>query len=92
MSDAGRVVQLRASSNAPKVSGTLAASIRADASDTEIVVGSDLVYAGVQEFGWAGHNIAAQPFLRPALEDSTNEVAPLFRRDVEKALSHVQGA
>jgi HK97 gp10 family phage protein len=92
LEDAGRVVQLRASSNAPKLSGTLSRSIRADAGGQDVTVGSDVVYAGVQEYGSAVRNIPAQPYLRPALEDSTGEVVDLFARDAQKALSHVKGA
>jgi hypothetical protein len=90
--EAGRVVQLRAAANAPKASGTLANSIRAESSGTEVSVMSDLVYAPVQEFGWPGHSIAAQPYMRPALLDSRSAVEAVYARDVSKAVGSIRGA
>src|SRR5262245_61710798 len=72
--EAGRLVQSRASSLAPKMTGALSRSIQATTEGNEVVVGSGLVYAGVQESGWPGHNIEAQPYLRPGLEQSTDQV------------------
>jgi phage gpG-like protein len=87
----GQAIRTRASSRAPKLSGRLAQSIRANAAGDTVSVGSDLVYAPVQEFGWAGHGIAAQPYLMPA----ANEVGawlPFYEDEVQGLLNNVRGA
>jgi phage gpG-like protein len=89
--EAGRLVQQRARGYAPKVSGTLATSITVDAGGSEAVVASPLVYAGVQEYGWAGHNITAQPFLRPAMADQDMVVKP-YADATAKAVAQIRGA
>lgn len=71
--------------------GTLRRSIRVDDAGVPrfIDVGSDLVYAGVHELGSPGRRIPARPFLQPAAEKITPQIARLFEdeweRDVEGA-------
>jgi phage gpG-like protein len=88
---AGRVVQQRASGLAPVRTGALARSITVATGDG-VTVGSGLPYAGVQEVGWAARNIQAQPFLRPALADSTTEVQAAYLANVDANLKRVKGA
>jgi hypothetical protein len=88
---AGRLVQQRARGYAPKASGALAQSIVADASGTEVAVSSPLIYAGVQEYGWAAHNISAQPFLQPAMADVDTVLKP-YEAAVDKAVAQIRGA
>lgn len=90
--EAGRVVQLRASSAAPKLSGALARSIRVESSGEEVSILSDLVYAPVQEFGWPGHGIAAHPYMRPALLDSRSAVEAVYAREVSNEVGSIHGA
>lgn len=91
-SSTSRLVQSRARGNAPKRTGRLAGSLVAASTGTEARVSSGVVYAGVIHYGWAAHNIRANPFLVPAAEDST----PVWRRfyvaDVNTALAMVKGA
>jgi phage gpG-like protein len=88
---AGRLVAQGGQVRAPVVTGRLAGSIRASTADGEAVIGSALPYAGVQEYGWAGHGIAAQPFLRPALDASEALVLRAMEADAQAALSIVKG-
>jgi len=90
--EAGRIVALRASANAPKLTGTLSRSISAESSAGEVTISTDLVYAPVQEFGWPGHGIAAQPYMRPALLDSRSAVEAAYARDVSKEVGSIHGA
>lgn len=88
--EAGRIIVQRASGNAPKLSGALARSITASTSGTEVEVSSSLDYAPVQEFG-GGNNIAAQPYMRPALLDSTDAVVAAYGRAVAHEVSKIHG-
>jgi hypothetical protein len=88
---AGQLIKQRAQQLAPKVSGSLARSIDASTAGVGVTVGSDLIYAGVQEYGWPGHNIVAQPFLRPAAED-TDQWVQFYEDEAQRALSKVKGA
>lgn len=87
----GQYIRTRAASLAPKRSGALAQSIRADTAGEGVSVGSDLVYAPVQEYGSANLNIAAQPFLRPAADD-TGVWVEFYADDVQRLLDTVKGA
>jgi HK97 gp10 family phage protein len=87
---AGQYVRQRASSLAPKLTGALSQSIRADTGGVGVAIGSDLVYAGVQEFGSAAKGIRAQPFLRPAAEDTA--WVQFYEDEVQRKLATVKGA
>lgn len=90
--DAGRIVQQRGRSGAPKRSGRLAASVTAGSDGDDVTVSSRLVYAGVIHNGWAGHNISANPFLARALESSKGEITRQYVVEAQKALGHIRGA
>lgn len=65
----GSKVAQTASAIAPKSSGALAGSVKANKAKQKIQIragGAKVPYAGVQEYGWAARNIQAQPFLRRA--------------------------
>lgn len=70
-----------ARAKAPKLTGRLAGSIQATNGTNEVTItaGSGLEYAGVQEYGWAGHNIEGQHYMYRAL-------------DVGNALEEVDGS
>jgi phage gpG-like protein len=88
---AGRIVAQRAAVAAPKESGTLSRSVTAETTDTEVLVGSDLVYAPVQEFGSGSHNIAPHPYLIPALEASAAQVAAAYAEEAQRVLDGIHG-
>lgn len=89
--EAGRIVAERAAEHAPKATGTLARSIHASADGDVVSVSTDLLYGAVQEYGWSGHNIAAHPYMRPALADSTDQIVSAYARDVQHELDSVHG-
>lgn len=59
-----------------QVSGKLASSVSQRSSQTEAAVGSNLVYAGVHQFGSTKQNIPARPFLRMQ-DDDIDEILDL---------------
>lgn len=89
--EAGRLVASRAVEHAPKASGTLSRSIHASTEGDVVSVSTDLLYGAVQEYGWSGHNIAAHPYMRPALADSTDQIVAAYARDVQNELNNVRG-
>ena len=89
--EAGRIVVMRAASLGPKLSGALANSVTADAFGDGVAVGSGLPYAGVTEFG-GGNNIPAQPYLVPALVESTDQVLAAYTKGAQAELAKVKGA
>jgi hypothetical protein len=56
-----------------RASGNLAAGWQTDGIATEARFSNDVVYAGVQEFGWSEHNI-----------EPTNAIARAFEQNSEK--------
>jgi len=87
---AAQTIRTRAQSLAPVDTGALARSIRADAADTEITVGTDIRYGRFQEYGTV--NTPASPYLRPALEASTHQVVEAYTAEIENKLEKVHGA
>lgn len=60
-----------ARARAPKLTGRLAGSIQANQprnNKVEIIAGNGLRYAGVQEFGWAQHNIEGTNYMFGTLD------------------------
>jgi len=72
-------------------SGALAASFAAAVADDGVTVSSPLVYAGVQEFGWARHRITPSRALTSSLDDAAPAVETIYTRAVEAALGKVRG-
>ena len=93
---AALVAQNDAKRRAPYLTGTLRRSIHMEDSGTNAVaVGTDVPYARRIEYGFAGtdkrgrtYHQAAQPYLRPALDENKREIRQEFAnalRDVLKA-------
>jgi len=76
---------------APKRTGRLAGSITSSSDNTGAQVVASVVYAKVQEYGWQQRNIAAQPYLRPALADNHDAVVAMYADRVDAVLSTVKG-
>jgi HK97 gp10 family phage protein len=87
---AGQAVRIRASSLAPVDTGALARSIRAEATGTEVTVGTPIPYAPFQEYGT--NTVPASPYLRPALEAATGLIVDGYRAEVDQKLGKVKGA
>lgn len=88
---AARIAQ-DAARRAPKRTGRLAGSIAAQSDKTGAIVTASVVYAKVQEYGWAQRNIAAQPYLRPSLGDNRDEVLAMYSDRMKTVVSQVKGA
>jgi phage gpG-like protein len=89
-SDVARGIRARA--QPPRRTGRLAASLTSSATDTEAVVGSDLVYAPVIEHGWPAHGIEARHFLADAAEASTASSIQVYVKGIGDVLVSVKGA
>lgn len=88
----GEVLRARAASNAPKVTGRLAGSVRVKVTATETVVASALVYARRVNYGMPSVGQPAQPFMTDALGDTQREIVARYERAIGAAISHVRGA
>lgn len=91
----GRFVGTQAVLRAPKVTGTLAGSMRPGAAKTQAVVrfgSAGVPYAGVIHWGWPGHNIAPNPFASTAAEETESVWLPWYMRRVDEIVSRVKGA
>ena len=55
----------------------------------EILVGTDVVYADVQEFAAFQHKIGQSPYLRPALDNNKTEVRDEVKRAIQSVLRKV---
>ena len=88
---AARVAQ-DAARRAPKRTGRLAGSIGATSDKSGGQVTASVVYAKVQEYGWAARNIRAQPYLRPALEDDRDAIVAMYNDRMRDVVSQVKGA
>lgn len=92
-SGVGPVIRDRSRAAAPFVSGRLRASITDRAGEGRVSVGSGLEYAHVIHNGWAGHNIAANPFLIPVAENMESVWGPLYRIETARIVaSDMRGA
>lgn len=89
MGEAALLIERRAKEYAPVDTGTLRASIghvvnRMGRDTVKAVIGSNVEYAPYQEFGT--YKMAAQPFLRPALENSRDEIEDIFATAYREAV------
>lgn len=89
---AGRIVASLAATTAPRKSGRLASSVLPEVDASNVVVGSDLVYAPPIHNGWVAHNIAPNPFLATALDRLEPRVVAEYQKAVTAALGGVEGA
>lgn len=84
---AAQIAARAARATAPRKSGRLRRSIRAEGK----TVRARAVYAGVQNYGWPARNIRAQPFMY----DRMRAVEPVWLRQFEqnrdRALGRVRG-
>ena len=83
---AAKPVSDRAREIVPRLTGTLASSIRPTATQKEgaVLAGSRSVpYAGPIHFGWPSRNIEPHPFLYDALDQRRDEVVSVYNDRVE---------
>lgn len=86
---AGAKVEQGISPFVPFESGALVDSLRSEAGPAGVSIGSDLIYAGVQDRGWPGHNIAGHHFMDRAAEQlpgaAVAELAPAMQNLIDRA-------
>jgi len=73
------MVERTAKEECPVLTGTLRRSITHEPTvpEREVLVGTNVEYAAYVELGTS--KMAAQPYLRPALEANVNEIRKLFK-------------
>lgn len=89
---AGAIVVRGARLRARRRTGHLAASFTATPDGSGSRIGSPVVYAGVQEYGWSRHHITPSWALTSALADAGPAVTDVYARAVDDALGKVKGA
>jgi hypothetical protein len=92
--EVAQIVADRAQTTVPRVTGTLAGTIRPGATKTMAVVRAGFArvpYAGVQEFGWPARNIPPNPYLRPAAHDTESTWLKTYNDEIDELLSKVKG-
>ena len=89
---AAQIVAARARQLAPVRTGVLAASIAPVIREGAVEVSAGTEYAAVQEYGSRARNIPAQPFMRPALEETQAQIAEAYTAEVGAILAEVKGA
>jgi hypothetical protein len=92
--DVGRIVADYARPRAPRITGTLAGTIRSSGTKSYAVVRAGFArvpYAGVQEFGWPARNIPPNPYLRPAAHITEPIWLKEYNDEIDRLLSKVKG-
>jgi len=76
----------------PFLSGALVSTLRQGNTKTQAVVragGRRVEYAGVQNYGWPGHNIQAKHFLNLALEANEDYAEDEVAREIDRLVRGV---
>ncbi|RIK36774.1 MAG: hypothetical protein DCC55_26245 [Chloroflexi bacterium] len=78
------IVLADAKRRVPQKTGELRDSIQIqELQSARVDVGSPLVQAPVIEFGWPGHNIKPQPYMRPAFHENRDQVLEAIEREMQ---------
>lgn len=88
----GGAVKRDAVSFVPTLSGRLAATIRQSNAKTRATVsagGYGVLYAGVQNYGWPGHNIAPKYFLNDAIDRNQDPAARELLTEMDRLITRV---
>jgi hypothetical protein len=95
---AARTLSILIKMKAPKVSGRLAGSFGArlaggegDTPQSGLAV-SEIVYAGVINYGWPAHNIWPAKFIEGALYSGEDDVRKAFEQYVQETMDEMRGA
>lgn len=92
--EGAEVVARQSKVEAPKLTGTLAASVRPSGTQRygQVLAGKAAVpYAGPIHFGWPARSIAPQPFIYEAADKRADEVFDLYADRIDAVLSGVKG-
>jgi len=85
----GELVASRARQLAPRLTGTLAGTIKAGRAKAKATVRAGSArapYAGPIHWGWPARNIAAQPFLVDALEQEHDNIIRLLESEMTRLI------
>lgn len=88
----GQIVISAAAPLTPRQTGRLAGSLKASRTRASAIVRSNLVYAGVQEYGWPAHGIEASAMVRTGASRSEPVWLTAYRAAIDRALKQVKGA
>lgn len=84
-----------AAARAPRVSGRLAATIRAAGTKTAGIVrvgnNTRVPYGPPIHWGWGRRHIAANPFASRGAQESQPQWLPIYERVVDEALNQIKG-
>jgi hypothetical protein len=90
--DAGEVVAVAGSDEAPRLTGALAASLTVTKEQAgSATITSPLVYAVPIHWGRPAHNIAANPFLIRAADVTESRWVDVLEKSAQRALNSVRG-
>ena len=90
--DAAAIIADAAAANAPRLTGALAAATTPVGSREGAGISNDLPYFGPIHYGWAQHNITAQPFVDEAVDATADEWLGVYEHAVQDACDEVKGA
>ena len=88
---AGQYVRDRARGRAPFRTGRLRSSIQDNETDGLVTIASGLEYSAVIHNGWAGHNIAPNPYLIPAAEETAETWGRAYEDETARIVGQVRG-
>lgn len=83
-----RVVLPEIRTRAPRVSGALGNSMRADVAGDGVAFTSALPYFGPVHNGWPAHGIEPNPFAVDAVLAAESEIVEIYGEDVDQTLAH----
>lgn len=88
---AGDLVARTAQRGAPHRTGALAASIRVTPGPDRAAITTGVVYAGVQEGGWARRGIRGRHYMRTAVQAQQDAIVRLYEQAAAAATDRVRG-
>lgn len=86
------MVAAMAARMAPRRSGRLAGSIRAQRTKGGATITSGLAYAGAIHWGWPSRHIDPQPYITLAAQATEGQWVKLYEQDVDRTLEKIKGA
>jgi hypothetical protein len=89
--DVARDLVSAISARAPVDTGALAGSFEAIGSRDKAEASSSLPYAGVQNYGYAPHNIGGQHFAEAALADATPAAEDKYEKGIANLCKKAEG-
>jgi phage gpG-like protein len=89
---AGAMVAAMAARSAPRRSGRLAGSIRAERTRGGATITSGLAYAGAIHWGWPSRHIDPQPYITLAAQATEDQWLKLYEQEIDRTLEKVKGA